>query len=437
MSVLSVLPSNIRPQNRFNYIITLLVLVFGFTPFLTRVVSVIIYFAIYVLWFISTLTVTKRINWAGKHNIALWWSLLLLWQYFSYFFGLSTDNIHNVTARISVMMLPLLTLFVFTYYNDKEKKTLFNAALLILFLNLIDNIIIGVRDPLIFETLNKATSTDADFRTNAGSTAFVASFLFLIPVLILFLRKKGRFFYLTFALLASVFIFVINSRATAGSLMLLTLVMMFLIRMCYNEQTGLSKKKLVITSFLCFVLASVTILPFLQSIESYVEDSSTMAGRLTERIEDLISVISARSIDYASEGSLVHRVMLYTVSLESFTSSASSLIWGIGEKAHGTDLSSLIDSGVGGHSEIFDTLAMFGGIGGILLLIAFNKTFKYVKCLFSGIYVYYIYPIEIIFFIYSCLNRTLIQSIILVVFLILPLSSVFLCNTIKNDKYVY
>ena len=100
--------------------------------------------------------------------------------------------------------------------------------------------------------------------------------------------------------------------------------------------------------------------------------------------------VSSRLLGLSSQGnqtgdleSFDARIELWLVSIRTWLSSPLSFLFGIGDRLLIEGKSAAV-TGIGRHSDVFDTLARYGIIGGILVFSVFFNLYKYLKSILVG-----------------------------------------------------
>ncbi len=367
----------LRGFMKVNIFLLSLVVFVGFTPVADVILSPIIVFGIYVMWFAHTLTFVN-LSWLFKNDykMSLWWLCFWVYQLFLSYVNFSTISPNNILARLTIYGLPLVASVCYCYYNESEKRSFCKIILTIIVLNLMHNIYIVLTNPDIFESISLAKITmGTRLVTNAGGTSFVNSIFFLFPLCLIFRKyiksPQIKFGLLLLAILSAYYFLVLNPRGTVVILFVLTCTLFVIVKW---NQGNVFKTVVGIVFWLIIILFLFEpVLSILENIFSYSEVIST-------RLNDVTGVLSGQDIN--DEGSLYARFMLGMVSLNTWVGGVVNFLFGIGDHASDGDAYSLINSGVGKHSQILDTLARFGCVGLLFMINIFKSTYRF---LFSNI----------------------------------------------------
>lgn len=362
---------------KVNIFLASLVVFVGFTPIADVILSPIIVFGIYVMWFAHTLTFVNLSRlFKNDYKMSLWWLCFWVYQLFLSYVNFSTISPNNILARLTIFGLPLVASVCYCYYNESEKRSFCKIILTIIVLNLMHNIYIVLTNPDIFESISLAKFTmGTRLVTNAGSTSFVNSIFFLFPLCLIFRKyiksPQIKFGLLLLAILSAYYFLVLNPRGTVVILFVLTCTLFVIVKW---NQGNVFKTVVGIVFWLIIILFLFEpVLSILENIFSYSEVIST-------RLNDVTGVLSGQ--DIKDEGSLYARFMLGKASLNTWVGGFVNFLFGIGDHASDGDVYSLINSGVGKHSQILDTLARFGCVGLLFMINIFKSTYRF---LFSNI----------------------------------------------------
>ncbi len=307
-----------------------------------------------------------------------------------------------------VILLPLGKI------SQKQAKYIWWTLSIVFALNILDNI----RLSILYPDINIARKyLDKDFLSsiNAGTGSFYTFCLFFFCVcFFVFLnckKKKVKYFMLGSALLTSVYIIAFCFKASVVVYFIFALF--FLIY---------AKRTTKISSFIMIVIATGGLALFLigiyeDEIIKYIISISP-SERLSMRLVTLIDINS----DEAHEATITGRTNLYLLSVKTWLSSPDNFIFGIGD--HWSEFDPEL-TGIGQHSDFLDILGQYGIIGGMLIFVILKQSFKFVLSFFEKTYWNQIKTILFIFILCGFTKRVFVP-VEFVVFLLLPLSSLFL-----------
>lgn len=420
----------IRPTIFVNLLLTSALAAIAITPILSRNFSYIGNLVIFVFWIFSALSMKCAKNRLNSYKkVYFWWLVYIFWQLFLCFIGHSNVSINFLLIRIPIYCIPIMTLLILRNYNYKELLLLVRGIFVIISINVISNIILGINDPTIFYVLNGLDAGVADKTTNAGSTLFVAVCLFTMAICwIIFKntqRRTNKVLSIVFIVSIGYYLLFLNTRFTA-SMLLLIMVLLFIVLNKYKS----NHKRLNTFALLIVVLLFLTfaLVPTLDAIANFFSSSE----RMSDRLNDVMELAQGGDIDNMEDGSLAQRYILSMTSLNTFTSSISNFLIGIGEDNHGYNLYDLLKCGVGGHSEFFDYLAKYGAVGGFLVIKVLSSTMKFIHSLTNSSNIKNnLKVVMITFIIYSFLNTSFLSGIFYVIFMVLPIVILLIDNKQK------
>lgn len=183
----------------------------------------------------------------------------------------------------------------------------------------------------------------------------------------------------------------------------------------------LSLSLLIVSSFLYFSGYLISVFEWLASVTP---------DRVSDRMQTIVYALMYGDID-AGGGSLTRRSELLKVSWETFTSSISSFMFGVGEHKGFNNV-------IGNHSFILDTLASYGMMGGIFLFVFYKTQFQIMsenldrssdRVLFLQVMVVYLF--YLIRNYYGKIANSCVSFLILIY---IPLAIQIIYNY-KNNKY--
>lgn len=148
--------------------------------------------------------------------------------------------------------------------------------------------------------------------------------------------------------------------------------------------------------------------------------------RLTSRI---ITILDSENT-MSNQGTIDGRTNLYLLSLETWLKNPINFLFGIGDHR---DAHNAVLTGIGQHSDICDTLARYGILGGFILFKFFKDAIKYVISLFEEKIRPQIIVIIIVFIICALTKSVLHACVSSVVFMLLPMSAT-LMNKYNHNK---
>ncbi len=300
--------------------------------------------------------------------------------------------------------------------SEKHLKALEIAILIITFLGIVYVTITGSRN-MQFMDLEEAISQEG-----AAYGSFIVLYSGICFIAFLHFKKTlYRILYLV-AMLAAIYMnFAVMQR---GTNVIFTVLMFFLIFIYRNKQH--KRIRAVLFSILITLLFLYTTGTYIDVMD-YIADISP-----SERVADRIKAINIllQTGDYVEAGSSIKsRSELTLASLQTFKSSGSNFLFGIGDTRN-EDL-------IGCHSEIIDTLARYGLFGFTILIVALLSQFKFFSRLLpkgeplrSQVLIIYL-----IFVLRNIIGNTLIPSVNVLLFLFLPIVCYFLTKQDCMSNY--
>jgi hypothetical protein len=416
----SIEKNGIRTTVVINMIMTIIYCVVFLTPFLARNISMFTQLGLMVIWFLSAIICGINSKIYRDKNV-LWWLIYILLMFISTIIGHSAISINYHMAHLPIYIIPFIGIFILNKYNNKEISILIRIVIFIIFVNLLDNIYLGVVNPELFDEdmVLDGTREIVEKTTNAANTDMVSILTLLVPLCYIINKysksKNTKFFSLLMIISGIYYVVLINSRATALIVVLLTVAGFFLVET--EPRNPLKCRR----HYIWWSIASVVFI-FVVAIPLMNFFIENLSGRNAERITDILTVTQGEDITMLN-GSLSQRFLLDMASLNTFTSSIPNFLIGVGDDGGDVDLYSLIKSGVGQHSEIFDILARFGIVGGFIMFQIFKNLFENIRKrnLLHGKSDRFLTVIFCVFIFYNIVNRSLaIPMSLIVLYLFTP-----------------
>lgn len=308
---------------------------------------------------VRKITITKPIMAATIYIL-----YILIYKFIGY-----SEVIINKYFQLILFWVPI---YVLTYYvrngvNDKNKKLL-DALLISYNISFISNIVIMVRDPLATLMYNR-TGGEHYLLTNIGETpySFVGSLLFVFSYYQI--RKKNaskRWLYLC-TIITSATMMALMQRTITLILSIIALVVYYYLKNTYRKRLG---KKLV------WSLLAIGALIFL-----YYEYNNIVSlvvplihnDRIADRLFEFGNMFFKGNTAIVNRSGEV-RVEYFNYSIRTWLQNYRTFLFGIGY----LDMRNVSNTYIiGGHSELFDSLARHGIIGTVLMFNAMIKAFMY------------------------------------------------------------
>ena len=120
------------------------------------------------------------------------------------------------------------------------------------------------------------------------------------------------------------------------------------------------------------------------------------------------------------------RENLWLVSIKSWLSNLLTFFFGIGDHRASEDISSVAKTGIGNHSDLFDTLGRYGLIGSLLIMNIFRLSFKHILSLFDKSRKLQVMVIFMVLILYGFTKGIFVLGVGCALFLILPIISILL-----------
>ena len=339
-----------KGANRFLVLILSIMIIICETPYLSRNMSTTIVELLMVL-FILLFFLGKRVLRAEFASIVgsgfVYISMELLYK----FAGISSAGIGYYFATIKFLFIFLAMACIGPLLSLRQKKFLCILSIVGMIVNMISNVIIySGMNPSLYVVYYLRGGQN----TNAADTAFSSAVMLLMGVfylIVLYSKKKWiKIVSIAGLVYSAYFLIFISQRGTTFFLA----IMMILLLSVFRSSSKRQMYTLLVLSIVMFWLAmggAVVILTWLSELMSSL--------RINFKINYLIRFFQTGNISEAG-GSLSDRYELTMRSINTFGKSIRSFIFGVGDHRD----ANLI---VGNHSQIIDTLARYGLIGGACL----------------------------------------------------------------------
>lgn len=419
--------NRVRSSIIFNMTITVIYCVVFLTPYLSRNISIFAKLGLMSIWLLSAFASGLNSKTYKDKNV-VWWAVYITVMFISTILGHSSLSINFHISRLSIYILPFVGIYVLNKYNYKELSILIKFIFVIIFINLIDNIYLGIINPDLFneEMVLTASKEIVEKTTNAANTDMVAIVTILTPICYILYKysskKRTKIFSFLMIIVSLYYAVFINSRATSLIILLITFAGYILVE---TESKDPAKLK---SHYLWWSIASIVIiLVIAMPLMSFFIES--LSGRNAERIGDLMALANGEDIRIQN-GSLTQRFLLDMTSWRTFTNNIPNFLFGIGDDSSETDLYSLINSGVGQHSEIFDILARFGIIGGLIMYNIFKSSFLNIskRNLTPGKVNHFLVVVFCVFVFYNIVNKSMTTPMFLIVLYIFIPGAIYLLS---------
>lgn len=424
----------VRPVVFLNMFWLGLLLAFAITPLLSRMEIYVVKLGVLLMWAVTTILLPRKKGIYFPKKLIGWWIVYVVWIFAMCIIGHSNVSLNFFIVRLPFYAIPFIMVTVVRSYNIKELHLLWILFLGIFLTNLVHNYYIGLTTPELFDQLNAMTD-DSGMKTNAGGTALVALCLFICPIMWIISQNVEntslKLQTLTCLVLATIYMTILNVRATAFFFWLLMAFMFLLYRWGQGRQFSYRKYVTII------LLGVVILVIFATTIMDTLLELFSESKQMYERLEQIMEVMQGTSIDDTNNGSLGVRIMLSITSIKTFLASPSNFFFGVGEDSHGQEIYDLVKYGVGCHSEFFDLAARYGLVGIFIVTNFLIHLFKYIRRFCFTSKTSGMLTILIIgYILYNFFNNTFDVSTFNLLLLFLPLSLI-LVNTVNYKQMLY
>jgi len=343
------------------------------------------------------------------------YSLILLYWWTGY----SDASIGNYFYQIT-FFIPIAA----TYYCAKKMPHKLNVTIIIALLIMMS--VHLIRDISIWRMYGDLTFLELqELGSSVISTSFSTTSLIVLSVsLFVLLNTKELIIKLLNAciiVLAFYFIVFCGQRGSVVILMFFSVVFIIYERF-YHKSSKNNSSRLValIVGFLVIVIFGDELLALLIRLSP--------SERLADRFMDLQDTYNNGVSDESFSG----RLSLEIMSLQTWLSDIVSFFFGIGDHRNemNTGLQGFVSSGIGGHSELIDSLARYGIVGFGMIIYLFKYIWKFILSLFEDtVQKNQVRSILILSVLISLTKGFFFPEIGISLLLLLPLSSVLLNKT--------
>lgn len=321
----------------------------------------------------------------------------------------------------------LLTFFLgieLTRLDYERQKKIYWLILVIIGINILYNIYISSIYPEFFTNSREDIGEELLQSLNVGgSTFFTMSMFFFNVCFFVFLNtdvKVIRIGSLLFCLLALVFVLFCSQKGSNIVYLLLSIPLQL-----YAKHTKRISSFVVSTIFIS-LFALLLLMLFKDAIIQMIIDMAP-SERVSVRLITLLDKKNSMADDDVVSG----RTELYFLSLKTWLSNPVNFLIGIGDNISVYDV---VSTGIGRHSDLFDTLARYGLIGGLILFATIKRYYSYIISLFDKKYKIQLLVICVIFVLCASTKGVLVPEVGCVLFILLPISSVFMKKK-KTTEY--
>lgn len=284
--------------------------------------------------------------------------------------GVSSAKMSYCAAPSFFYFVPVLALIIIDKCkNEQQIRFLFHFISLAVAINIADNIrLFYMLDMnIVFQNIAGVLKEEGITGLNLGGSMFVNMSVFYAAIMFFAFLKSDNYqekiLLLTYVGVSVYFIVMCSFKASAVVLMLISLVIMYI---------SVKAKKHVVAILIYMAIIGVLAFFFMDSIINFLID---ITG--SQRIADRLIIFTSEG-ELSDSGSLMSRSELWQVSIKTWLSGVGSFFFGIGDH-YWDDFKTTEDSGIGNHSDLFDVLARYGILGGLILYSSIKIYYDYLK----------------------------------------------------------
>lgn len=256
----------------------------------------------------------------------------------------------------------------------------------------------------------------------AGGTSFVSDMMLIAMLftVICFLKvgKKTKLF--SAIIIAASYYYIVNIQTRATALIILTMFIVACFAIGFSNQ--ITPSRMIV--FFGIVVGACVILPTV--VNCIAASDNAYFSRKFTAIQNVFTGTFIIEESHLRESSLVARLYVTGVSLNTWTSSILHFLFG-----KGYDAGFYYISGIGKHSELIDLLPEYGMIGFFIFAYAFIGHFRFVASYIKNTRCFWLPMIAII--VYSVLNGIFLPDFGYVANLIIP----FVLVAINEENFEY
>lgn len=288
---------------------------------------------------------------------------------------------------IQTIIWPLFGFYVVSNFSIKQQSVIAGSVILMIAITMITTYIGCLQYPSITRNLATPSSVETGLQEiasiqNIGGFSFVYTVSLMSPLVIFSLKKSNMFRkIICIVLLLLLFKFILATGYTTA--FFVVIASLFLLRMPDDNQRWFFFK-LIVFAFFIVILFKFLLSDILLNFSQVVGNDE-----ISIRLNEVAKLLSGEDLGTADD--TVSRIELWEKSLTGFF---QNIIFGT--------------KSIGGHSYIFDNMALYGILGLISLILSFKGTrFCLIKSnsnAYSAIYGYRIFIYEINLFL--CLFNT-------------------------------
>lgn len=314
--------------------------------------------AVYLLLMLTPLLNCER----RERNTILLILLYLAILFLNKLLGRSTASVSQHMTVTEYFLCYILILPVYKQLSRKQIIFLLIVILGTMTVTMVQNyqlkLLWGYRYSIqLYKTSGVRAIIDTQY---TGAILFASGALFCA-----FLQAGGAVRRRLLFLALTVFFVAFNLIVTQRGIILVLSIALYPLLILFNRDVrskGYTLLLLVLAALLVFVAFEYeTVLTWIGEI--------TGSARLARRLDSITALIGAGGAEGLSGGSLAARLRLTGGSIDTFWSSASNMLFGVGLRLDSNEL-------VGNHSQFFDEFARFGVFGGLLSLVLMLRMLK-------------------------------------------------------------
>lgn len=391
------------------------------TPILGKPTSIII------IWFLMSYHIMKysyNPNYFRNSNLIIYIFLYITLIYGYRFIYISDAPWGNYMNEIFFFSLIILALNIEEWKNNKYAKIIWWLMVIILAANIADNI----RLSILYPSINTARIyLDETFlkSINAGGSRFY-TFSFLVSIVFFFTylncyKKWTKNIMLCLTILGGIYIVGFCYKASVVVFFLLSLFLLYYAKIAVKTHI-----------FIFTLITSVVLVFFIISVYQDEIIKFIIAYSPNERITiRFITMIDSNNIE-ANEATITGRTNLYMLSVQTWLTDTQTFLLGIGDHRATFGVRA---TGIGQHSELLDSLARYGLLGAFLLINIFKNAYQFVLTFFPPKYRLQLFTIFVIVIACGFTKALFYPSASFAIFILLPLSSMFLSNQNESIQY--
>lgn len=324
------------------------------------------------------------------------------------------------SAKIGYCLDPTLFFLMISIFeiiesslNTSQIKVLFHAICLVIAFNITDGIIISssFANGIMYQQLAEALEEEGVTGLNLGGSHFVNMVAFYINVVVFsFFKSNNKLEKCLFLLYTLISLwFLVSCTFKASTIMIAALSIIGQ----YIAHIGKGRiRSLIIVAVICF-----SVLYFLLDDLIYYIISISGSDRLATR---LLVLVSSGSDSAGGISTLESREGLWQVSLETWTKSIPNFFFGIGDHAWNA-FSSTALSGIGNHSDLLDSFARYGIIGGSLVIAFIVHYYKHFRDKYLAFYKYEIIVFVLAVVLMGLTKKFLVGESAVIILILFPL----------------